>query len=171
VERLVYTCALCDKVHEGLPAITFDAPALYYEIPEDERDERAHLSADFCVIDNEHYFVRTVLTLPIKQHAETLEWGVWGSLSTDNFKRYAETFDDDGQSKLGAMFSYFSSRLRGYPETLNETTTVHPRDGRQRPRVEFHSTSLHPLAVDQRDGISYERAIELASPALHPNEA
>ena len=100
-----------------------------------------------------------------------LEWGVWGSLSKDNFKRYAETFDDDGQSKLGAMFSYFSSRLPGYPETLNETTTVHPRDGRQRPRVEFHSTSLHPLAVDQRDGISYERAIELASPAPHPNEA
>ena len=45
MERLVYTCALCEKVHEGLPAITFDAPALYYDIPEDERDERAHLAA------------------------------------------------------------------------------------------------------------------------------
>jgi hypothetical protein len=41
-----------------------DAPALWYALPEGERAERAFLSSDECVIDDEHFFVRGRVVLP-----------------------------------------------------------------------------------------------------------
>jgi hypothetical protein len=166
-ERIVYRCTQCEKVHEGLPAIAYDAPLAYSELSEDDRIDKAMLTDDLCGIDGEHWFVRAVLEIPVIGHAENLEWGVWGSLSEANFRRYRETFDDEDQSKLGPMFSWFSSRLAGYPDTLNLRCHIVPRDGRQRPLVEFHPDDHHALILDQRHGISLERAIAFVTPVLH----
>ena len=165
--RIVYQCTRCEKVHEGLPAIAYDAPAHYHDLAEAERAAKAILTDDLCDIDGESYFVRAVLEIPVIAHAERLEWGVWGSLSEANFKRYRASFDDDGQSKLGPMFSWFASRLPGYPDTLNLKCNVVPRDGGQRPLIEFAPDDDHPLVLDWKNGISLERAIEFVAPVLH----
>lgn len=54
-EELVWTCSVCEKIHRGLPAIAFDAPSLYYRIPEEDRISRAVLTNDTCVIDDEDF--------------------------------------------------------------------------------------------------------------------
>ena len=165
--RIVYRCTHCEKVHEGLPAISFDAPALYCNLDESERATRAILTDDMCSIDGTHHFVRAVLEIPIIAHVEPLTWGVWGSLSEANFQRYRISFHDDDQSKLGPMFSWFASQLPDYPETLNLKCNIVPRDDRQRPQIEFAPEDDHALAVDKRNGISLERAIEFVMPVLH----
>jgi hypothetical protein len=167
-ERITFKCSTCEKVHEGLPAIAFDAPWAYYTLPQAERSTRAVLTSDMCVIDNEEFFVRAVLEVPIVGHSETLEWGVWGSLSNKNFERYEASFFDNDQSKLGAMFSWFSSKLPGYdlpPEGLR--CQLIPRDDRQRPSIEFHPDDTHALVLDKKNGISLERAIAFVIPVLH----
>jgi hypothetical protein len=165
--KIVYQCTRCEKVHEGLPAMTFDAPYYYYLLTEAERAARAVLTDDFCVVDGEDYFVRTVLEIPILGYADRLHWGVWSSLSRDNFGRYRDAFDDHDQSKLEPIFSWLASSLPDYPETLNIRSRIVPCDGRMRPQVELAPDESHPLALDQRNGISLERAIELVSPLLH----
>jgi hypothetical protein len=167
-DRIIFKCSTCEKVHEGLPAIVFDAPWPYYTLPEEERGARADLTSDTCAIDNDEFFVRAVLQIPIVGERETLEWGVWGSLSAKNFERYEVSFFDYDQSKLGAMFSWFSSKLPSYelpPEGLR--CQLVPRDDRQRPLVEFHPDDTHPLALAKKNGISLERAIEFVIPVLH----
>jgi hypothetical protein len=166
-DRIVYRCTQCEKVHEGLPAIAYDAPLHYYELSEDERVNKAVLTDDLCGIGGEQWFVRAVLEIPVIGHAEKLEWGVWGSLSEANFRRYRDSFDDSHQSRIGPMFSWFSSRLPGYPDTLNLRCRIVPRDARQRPLVEFHPDDGHALVLDQRNGISLERAIAFVIPVLH----
>jgi len=165
--KIVYRCTRCEKVHEGLPAIAYDAPAHYYALAEPERAAKAILTDDLCGIDGTSYFVRAVLEIPVVAHEECLEWGVWGSLSEANFERYRASFDDDDQSKLGPMFSWFASRLPGYPDTLNLKCNLVPRDGGQRPLVEFAPGDDHPLVLDWTNGISIERAIEFVVPVLH----
>jgi hypothetical protein len=167
-ERIVFRCSQCDKVHEGLPAIAFDAPWPYYTLPEADRSTRAILTTDTCVIDNDEYFVRAMLEIPIIGQSETLEWGVWGSLSEKNFECYNASFLDSDQSKLGPMFSWFTSKLPGYslPAEGLRSQLV-PQDNRQRPFVEFHPDDTHPLAIDHRNGISLKRAIEFVMPVLH----
>jgi len=125
------------------------------------------LDEDFCCIDRESFFVRSVLIFPVKCVSDTFEWGTWSSLSKENFERYLRSFEDFDQSKLGPMFSWFCSRLPGYGMTGSLRTQLVPQDNRQRPLVEFYPDETHQIAIDQREGITIDKAIELARPVLH----
>ena len=147
--RITFKCSTCEKIHQGLPAIAFDAPWPYYTLSPEERAKRSVLTSDTCVIDEKEYFVRAVLEMPIVGQAETLEWGVWGSLSERNFARYNTTFYDLDQSKLGPLFSWFASRLPGYSFAESLRCNLMPRDDRQRPFVEFHPDDTQPLVLQE----------------------
>lgn len=166
-DRIVYQCRKCHNVHEGLPSITFDAPYYYHLLTEAERAERTTLTADTCRVDDEEFFVRAVLEIPVIGHTECLAWGVWGSVSRANFERYGSTFHDRDQGKLDPMFSWFASHLPDYPETLNLRCRMIPRDDRMRPLIEFAPGQDHALVADKETGISLERAIAFAVPVLH----
>lgn len=119
------------------------------------------LTEDFCVLDGEHFFVRCVVELPIVGAADTdFGFGVWATLSKPNFNLYLDTFDSGDQSGLGPWFGWFSSRLKGYPDTLNLKCRVVPREGRNRPYIELEPTA-HPLAIEQREGITFDRLLEI----------
>jgi hypothetical protein len=119
------------------------------------------LSEDFCVLDNEHYFVRCVLELPIiGSDGVRFGYGVWSTLSKKNFELYAEHFDAGHRDDIGPWFGWFSNRLNGYPDTLGLKCRVHPRSGRQRPLIELEPTD-HTLALEQRNGITFDRLLEI----------
>jgi hypothetical protein len=125
------------------------------------------LSEDFCVLEGQHFFVRAVLELSILgSSGQRFGFGVWSTLSRENFLRYVTIFDSGEQDGLGPWFRWFCNRLKGYPDTLNLKCQVHPKSGRQRPRVLLESTP-HPLAVEQRLGITLDRLLELLATNGH----
>jgi hypothetical protein len=65
------------------------------------------------------------------------------------------------------MFSWFASKLPGYPSTLSLRCNVVPADNRKRPHIEFDPSQDHPLIADMQNGISLERAIAFVEPMLH----
>lgn len=152
------TCASCGKPHRGL----FDLGALQpYYWQAGLESSTNYLSEDFCVTNGEHFFVRCVLLIPIiGSDGQSLGYGSWSSLSQQNFESYMDTFDGGEQGRLGPWFGWFANRLPGYPDPLNLKCSVQPRDGRQRPTITLEPTE-HPLAVDQRNGITFDRLLEL----------
>jgi hypothetical protein len=86
--------------------------------------------------------------------------------SKKNFDLYVESFDSGMQAHLGPCFGWFSNRLFDYPDTLNLKCQVHPRDGRIRPWIELEATE-HPLAIDQQQGITFDRILELYALSGH----
>lgn len=158
MEPVTFRCSCCGREIVGLPDLAYDAPAHYREIPEAERRVRARLSEDLCTIDERDHFVRAVLLLPVRDSDEAFGFGVWVSLSAENFRRYAATFEDEDQSKLGAMFGWFCNRIPTYPDTLNLQTVVRPQDRRARPLVRVSDVHAdHPLYLEQQSGITRER--------------
>ena len=125
------------------------------------RKSKHFLSEDFCVLNGEHHFVRCRLPLPIVgSQGATFGFGVWSSLSAKNFQTYVTLF---GRRKIpgsNPWFGWFSNGLIGYPDTFNLKCHVHPQQLRQRPLIELEPTD-HPLAVEQRDGISFDRLLEI----------
>ena len=93
-------------------------------------------------------------------------WGVWVSLSEKNFRRYLDLWDDDRCADEPPYFGWFCSRLPGYPDTLHLKTHVHTREVGRQPRVELEPTD-HPLAVEQRQGITLARVQEIAELVVH----
>lgn len=160
-----WPCSNCKESHLGLFDLACERPDQFQGDDVRPNAELAGaeniLTEDFCILDGQHYFVRCVLQLPIiGSDTEFFGFGVWSTLSKKNFDIYVATFDDGNQGELGPWFGWFSNRLKGYPDTLNLKCQVYPQDGRQRPYVEIEPTE-HPLAVDQRDGISFDRILEL----------
>jgi hypothetical protein len=131
-------------------------------------DERSVLEAETCIIQAQHYFVRARLVIPVLDAEEDFEWGVWVSLSKDNFGRILDLWTAQGREQEPAYFGWLSTQLPPYPtETLNLKTEVHTERVGARPHVVVEPTD-HPLAVEQRGGITTERVREIAEKLLHP---
>ena len=161
-----FKCATCGKVHEGSPSFAFSSPWHYAQLSESDR-ANASLSSDTCTIthnDGTDYFVRVVVEVPIGGVEEEFLWGVWVSLSKSSFDRYVATHDDPDETD--SYFGWFCNRLPYYSDTVGLRTQVRPRKGGLRPFLQIERTG-HPLAEDQVNGISIERAREIAECAIH----
>ena len=164
---LAFDCPQCNLRHSGLPALAYGEPAVHLDEAGKQRPFQK-INEDFYIVEDQHFFVRVVFEIPIIGEGLSLEWGVWGSLSKANFRRYWDSFNDTDQSRIGAMFSYLSNELNGYPGSLGLRCGLFPRDDRRRPLLNLDDEQDHPLVRDHQRGITAGRAIELAMPFLHP---
>lgn len=161
-----WTCRSCSGSHSGIFDLASAHPDQWqgseeYSPNDAVLSETNFLSKDFCVLENEHFFVRCVLEIPLRGlEGEHFGFGVWSTLSKKNFDLYVKSFSDGVVDGLGPWFGWFSNQLKGYPDTLNMKCQVHPQGGRQRPRIELDAVD-HPLAVEQREGMSYDRLLEI----------
>ena len=142
-----------------------EAPAYWEAIPPDERQDRGELSSDQCVID-EQFFILGRLEVPIIGEPEPFSWNVWVSLSETNFVRVQELWKSNGREQEPPYFGWLNTSLPCYPDTLNLKTHVHTRPVGERPFIELEATD-HPLAVEQRNGITIQRVQEIAECVLH----
>lgn len=163
-----FKCRRCGKSHGELPLhYGVEAPLAYYDVPEEERQSRTLLSSDQCVIDDKYFFIVGNIDIPVVGHDEAFSWDVWVSLSPKKFKRALELWTTPGRESEPPYFGWLSTSLPGYPETLNLKTNVHTRAVGRRPFVELEPTD-HPLAIEQRTGITWDRVREIAELAMHP---
>ncbi len=162
-----FRCKTCGQYHDELPMeFGAEAPALYDTIPEEEREARCDLTPDLCVIDEEHFFIRGCLDIPVINGDGPFVWGVWASLSKTSFQRTSEIWEQGGRESEPPFFGWLSTALPLYPETLHLKTHVHTQPLGQRPFIELEPTD-HPLAVEQREGITMDRVREIAEALLH----
>ena|SRR5215469_12845579 len=166
-----WTCSCCGKVHSGLPLDYGMAFPDYFVdwrsgLSEEEIGRRSFCNSDVCTVDDQYYFVRGVIEIPIIGFSEDqFRWGAWVSLSKKSFDEVMELWDKD--SGHGPYFGWLNNALPLYsPSTLELKTNVHLQSNKLRPRIELEPTD-HPLAVEQRNGISIERVQEIAAALLH----
>jgi hypothetical protein len=155
---MTFRCGTCGEEHTGLPDLGPEAPDPYLQVPDEEREARTTFTPDRCVVrdeDGEHYFVRGVILIPVLGQDEPFGIGAWVSQSRENFERYA------ANAEMAPTFGWLVTRLAHYARTtFLLKTRVHFRPGDQRPTIELEPTD-HPLAVEQRTGITIDRAWEI----------
>lgn len=165
-----FRCNSCGKVHEGIPSFGWDYPIQYLNVPEGERAERVTLGTDDCVIDDEWFYIKGCLEIPVHGSDEPFVWGIWVSLSEQNFAEWEKYFGIVKRSHIGPFFGWFSSDIWIYPETpINLKTTVHIRDDGIRPVIELQDAD-HPLVAEQRAGISFDRVSQIYEMMVHPDK-
>lgn len=160
-----WICAACGAEHRGVMDIAAPSPDCWRggaAQPNHElRLDGDFLSEDFCVVDGQHYFVRVVLRLPIRGGGgKSCGFGVWSSLSRQNFERYVDTFDDGAQGGLGPWFGWLANRLGGFDDTLNLPCRVCPQPDQMRPLLEPEASD-HPLSVAQRKGVTLDELLAI----------
>ncbi|MFD4658879.1 DUF2199 domain-containing protein [Kitasatospora sp. NPDC058444] len=157
-----FTCTCCGGHHAGLP-LNYSTVAPDAWDPALEADPHSMLSSDQCVIRGEHFFVKGLIEIPVLGSEDVFSWGVWVSLSRSNFARAAELWETDGRESEEPYFGWLCTWLPVYePDTINLKTHVRTRPVGQRPSIELEPTD-HPLAVEQRTGITRDRVREIAA--------
>lgn len=162
-----FYCRTCGQFHAELPMdFGTDAPAPFDAIPENEREHRCDLTSDLCMIDDREFFIRGRLEIPVVDGPRPFIWGVWASLSEKSFRRLVEIWGKPGRESEPPFFGWLCTSLPLYPETLLLKTHIHTRSLGQRPLIELEPTD-HPLAVEQRAGITMERVREIVERLMH----
>lgn len=162
-----FHCRTCGEFHSELPlCLGLDAPAFWYSIPEQERSTRTLLSSDQCIIDDEHFFVRGRIIIPINGTSDSFIWLVWVSLSKQSFVRASELWETEGRESEPPYFGWLQSALPYDVSTLSLKTNVHTMPLGERPLIEVEPSS-HQLALEQASGISIERVQEIVERAFH----
>jgi hypothetical protein len=142
-------------MHEGLPDIGFRWPDPYFVVPEPERATRVWGTADACVIDNEDFFIRGVILIPIRDEPLKFGIGVWVSQKRENFETYMKHYDTPS---IGPFFGWLSNRLPFYErDTWALKTMARFQGSGKRPLIDLEPSD-HPLCVDYSSGITLDRA-------------
>ena len=163
-----YRCNTCGELHEGLP-FTWgsEAPAPYYDIPEDEREERVAISSDQCIIDDEQFYILGRIEIPVLESDNCFYWLAWISLSEEDFERASALWETRGRENEPPYSGELKSKLPCYSTpTVNLAAKLHTQPIGDRPRVELEPTE-HPLFIEQRNGITIRRVQEIAEECMH----
>ncbi|RYE85599.1 MAG: DUF2199 domain-containing protein [Myxococcales bacterium] len=162
-------CLHCDEEHDvSQMEPAFGEPDQLTRLSPHERAAQVTELGDFRIWrqdGEEHFFVRCVLEVPRTDNGSDFAFGVWSSLSASSFEAAARLYSSDKAG--GPFFGWLTNRIPGYPDTCGLALRVHVRADR-RPSLELDPTSSHPLAVQQREGITPEAIADILTHALHP---
>jgi hypothetical protein len=162
-----YPCKTCGAWHEERPTCFIaELPLYVLQIPEDEREKRVLQGPEQCVVDEQHFFIRANLDVPLRGSAEFLRWTVWTTLSAANFRRATDLWNAVGRESEQPYFGRLSNQIQGYSQSVSIKTMVHTQEVGVPPKIEIIDEA-HVLRTDQQYGITAERADELIHAALH----
>jgi hypothetical protein len=165
--RSGFACTECGQWHDDLPLqYSFKAPLAITEIPLDQREQRVVITPDQCVIDNRNFYLRGRILLPIVGRNDPFVWGVWAEVSPKNFIRVNQLWHTPGRENEPPFSGWLNSDIFLFGSTINLEVDVHTQPVGQRPQFTL-SDPTHPFGIEQRAGITLERAQEIAEMILH----
>ena len=163
-----YRCTSCGQIHKEIPALGFMTPDNYDTLSEKDKTDLAEISEDFCVIsypDQTDRFIRTVLSISIHGTCETLDYGIWVSLSQESFDDYQKNFKNETIEPI--YFGMICNEINDYSETtLGLHVNVQVRTGGIRPEILPHQAE-HQLIKDWENGITFEEAEKRIDKAIN----
>jgi hypothetical protein len=136
------------------------------DIPVAQQKRRVRLDGDACVIDDAHFFVRGCLEIPVRGSRTPFVWGVWVRVSQTSFRRFKRLSGIARRAHHRPFAGRLSSPPLPYPDSLNLKARVQLRDGGQRALIELEECG-HPLALEQRCGITRRRVAEICGVMIH----
>jgi len=163
-----YTCRTCGHNHAGVPfSFAADFPDQYANLSKPERDSRATIGSDQCIVDSQRFYLRGMMEIPIVGSDEKFLWGVWASIREEIFDEISGCWELEGRErKYGPYKGRLANSLSIYPETLNLKLRIILQPVGVRPLFILEDDH-HALALHQNSGMTQQQAIEMASFLLH----
>lgn len=166
-----FKCRTCDAWHEGpIDSLGSDVPEFVWGMSDEERTKYVTLSSDQCVHTRDgrtDYLIRGCLEIPALDGPGPFSFGVWTTLSEANFVRATDLWETPGRESEPPSFGWLCTRLPSYPDTMFLKARIQTRPVGERPLVTVLEPVDHPLVVEQREGITVERWVEVVEAALH----
>lgn len=153
-------CPHCgDDVASHERDIGFQLPDVLFEMTEAECEARATVTDDLCTLDDERFFIRGVLAVPLRGTDQAFGWGFWAEVSAEDFERYHAHFNDDGTDATPFRGTLANS-APGYPASIGLPLEIRLGAATERPDFRALDTG-HPVGREQASGIDLDRLHEI----------
>jgi len=162
-----WKCKSCGEEHDELPICFGFHPPWSMFVEPDEFEDRVALTEDTCIIDDDQFFIRGNIKIPILKHDELFEYSVWSSLSAEDYAHATQRWDEPDRHKDPPYAGQLMTPIAGYPDTLKLKLKIQTQPCGFVPLITLEK-SQHPLALEQLNGISIARWHEIAEFMLHP---
>jgi hypothetical protein len=157
-----FTCSVCGRYHdERMLDIRADLPDAIFRVAD---RGRAWIADDFAVLDDEHFYVRGLLEVPIPELDDRFAYGAWLEVVRADFTELMGRWRDESQ--FDPVHGYLANELEPYRATLGLGATLRPTTPDKLPLIELDE-GQHELVREQRTGITVGRSDELAAVVLH----
>ncbi len=106
-------CQICGQQHRlNEMELSFGLPDDVFTIPEAEREHRVTASDDICVVDNQRFFIRSIVGLPlIDQPGEQYHLGVWAEVGAPEFKTIFDLWEEPSQSDHPPFTAHIANNI------------------------------------------------------------
>jgi hypothetical protein len=159
-----FVCATCGERHTG-PALSWSVGGPYPDRPRRKRLVRPpevgtedQLWVAFA--GRTRPFLRAQLLLPVADGPHDFAYVVWVEVTRAQMRRAKRLWTDPRREGEAPWPVVVATRVPGYPATDGLPATLRQRARGLRPTVELDEGD-HPLAVEQRTGITMGRVAEI----------
>lgn len=161
MESQSYVCSCCGKEHSGIPfSFAADFPDTYANLTKEERDTRAIIGSDQCIIDQEQFFIRGCIEIPILDSDNVFIWGVWARVKEEVYDLISDYWESEGREKaIGPFKGRLANSLSIYPETINMCLEIHIQPVGTRPLFILEDLD-HSMRIEQGTGLTIQKAEE-----------
>ena len=162
-----FLCSSCGLEHTGLPlSFAADYPDPYANLDREARELRAIAGSDQCIIDQEEFYIRGCLEIPIIGTSEVFLWGLWARVKETAFDEISDHWESEGREKtIGPYKGRLANALSIYPDTLNQCLEVQIKPVGSRPLFILEDAE-NLLAIEQRNGLTAQQAAHYACSLL-----
>ena len=176
-----FACS-CGERHVGLFPIHMQVPmgwpgAKDYRPDQELRMDGNFLSDNYCVWDGKYFAIRTRLPLQIRGAAPAaFMYTAWASFNRPDFEAYVAAHRNKTLSNTARAQARLVNRLSGFPDTANLMGSAIQQDDGGPPVLLIHGPQPdnrpdHQLIQEQRQGIGFDRMLELFAAYGHDMRA
>jgi hypothetical protein len=153
-------CPCCDKlVSISDLELSYRKPDPIATMDESEIYSRCRYSSDYFVCDDEYFYIRAVLPIPVHDTGRDYCIGVWVQVSQKSFSRIWDLWDDPEQSREPPFRGGLANDVHLNTESINSEVKLQLTGPTSRP-VAYLVDSKSTLYAEQRCGITIHRASE-----------
>lgn len=160
-----FKCPCCGRSFQGVIDIAYDHPDPW---PHGNRaaagvddlivgDDR--LSSDFCRVNGD-YFVRGIMPFAIIGTDQTFAFGVWGSVTEENFKIFMNAFDTNNFGDFEGCFSWLSNTIPHVGQEDWVPCSLVVEDPTKRP-VFYAQAKAEAVRSFQVNGITFDQLLDI----------
>jgi len=160
MEQELIKCSCCGKM---VPAnnieLTFPMPDDILNLDQKEVNEKCKFNDDIYVYNDEKYYIRCILPLPVHDTSESYCIGVWVELSLSCFNRVWDLWDEEDKTNEPLFSGLLASQIPLTENSQNSKLVVQLKGVSSRPEV-FVKDKSCSLYLEQTCGITMHRARE-----------
>lgn len=160
-----WVCPACGDRHEGpLTFFAQPAPELWATAPlwARIRAGRSRSFRSFKTTGKRRYFVRGHLMIPrLEQPDDPFGWSVWAEVDETDFRLLVDTLEDPQRVEQAPIRGHLDADLPYEDPTRGLSVLLHQNPPGEVSDITVSEAEHHPLAIEQRNGITETRVAEI----------